>query len=47
LGGGFPPENKKGLGIEKMEKYFHNFGFGLKTEIQAFAEKKGLVPNPE
>ncbi len=47
LGGGYPPEHIKGLGIEKLERYFKNFGFGEKTGIEKFSEKTGLVPNPE
>ena len=47
LGGGFPPEKVKGLGIKKLDKYYADFGFGQKTNIQAFSEKKGLVPSPE
>jgi cell division protein FtsI/penicillin-binding protein 2 len=30
-----------------MYKGFLNFGFGEKTGIQFFSEKKGQVPNPE
>lgn len=37
---------RKGVGIERMEKEFLNFGFGKKTEIEFFAEKKGQVPSP-
>ncbi len=30
-----------------MEKNYKLFGFGEKTNIQKFAEKKGQIPNPE
>lgn len=46
IGGGVY-NGRKGLGIKKMEKEFLNFGFGQKTGIQFFAEKKGQIPNPE
>jgi cell division protein FtsI/penicillin-binding protein 2 len=46
IGGGIY-NGRKGLGIEKMEEEFLNFGFGQKTGIQFFAEKKGQIPNPE
>jgi penicillin-binding protein 2 len=46
VGGGILNE-RKGLGIKKMEEEFLNFGFGQKTGVEFFAEKKGLVPNPE
>jgi len=45
IGGGF--ENQKGLGIERIEKYFRLFGFGEKTGITTDEEPKGLLPNPE
>ncbi len=47
LAGGYPPEGKKGLGIEIIKKYLTDFGFGQKTGIDYFIEKSGVVPNPE
>ncbi len=47
LAGGFPPENIPGLGIKKLKKYLTDFGFGEKSGIKIFAEKKGVVPDPE
>lgn len=45
IGGGF--ENMQGLGIKKIEKWAHKFGFGQKTGVELPGEQKGLVPNPE
>ncbi len=45
IGGGF--QDKVGLGIKRMKENYRQFGFGEKTNIQAFVEKRGLVPTPE
>jgi len=39
--------NRKGLGIDVMSKTYREFGFGEKTGIEKFKEKKGLVPDRE
>jgi penicillin-binding protein 2 len=45
IGGGFG--NQKGLGIEKLEKYFKIFGFGEATGIMTDEEENGVIPNPK
>ncbi|MEK7552111.1 MAG: penicillin-binding transpeptidase domain-containing protein [Patescibacteria group bacterium] len=45
LGGGYG--DQKGLGIEKIEKYLREFGFGQKSGIDLPGEKIGVIPNPE
>ena len=45
IGGGY--KNIKGLGIDRIEKYFKLFGFGSKLGIDLPGETSGLVPNPE
>ena len=43
VGGGF--EKFTGLGIDRLEKYFHMFGLGLKTGIDLPNESSGFVPD--
>ncbi len=45
VGGGY--ENQIGLGIEKINKYFKDFGFSEETGIEAFIEARGVIPNPD
>ncbi len=44
IGGGY--KNIKGLGIDRIEKYFKLFGFGSPLGIDLPGEIGGLVPNP-
>ncbi len=44
IGGGF--EDQAGLGIDKMDKYFHMFGLGSSTGIALANEQSGVVPSP-
>lgn len=46
IGGGFEPDNQKGLGIERLEKYARMFGIGEMTGIDLPGEVDGVVPNP-
>ncbi|MBU2595344.1 penicillin-binding protein 2 [Patescibacteria group bacterium] len=45
VGGGY--DRIKGLGVERLDKYFRLFGLGEKTGIDLDGEAKGLVPDPE
>jgi penicillin-binding protein 2 len=45
LGGGY--NGKKGLGAERMDKYFEDFGYGSLTGIDISGEKTGLVPDAD
>ncbi len=55
IGGGLPADYQpnqgtggfKGLGIEKIKKYWEMFGFGKKTGIDLTAESEGFLPDPE
>ena len=44
IGGGY--KNIKGLGIDRIDKYFRLFGFGSPLGIDLPGETGGLVPNP-
>lgn len=44
LGGGY--EQIKGLGPERIKKYFNQFGLGSETGIDLASESAGLVPDP-
>jgi len=44
IGGGFGDQS--GLGITKMNKYFHLFGLGSTTGINLATEQAGVVPSP-
>ncbi len=44
VGGGF--EGQKGLGIDRLNKYFSMFGFGKSTPDGFFASPAGTVPSP-
>ncbi len=47
IGGGF--EDQKGLGIERIGKYMHMFGFGekIKAARTMLDGKEGVIPSPE
>ncbi len=45
ISGGFA--DQRGLGIEKMDEYFHLFKFGTTTGIALANEQAGTVPTPE
>jgi penicillin-binding protein 2 len=44
VGGGFG--NQKGLGIDRLDYWFEQFGLGSPTNIDLSGEAKGLVPTP-
>ncbi len=44
VGGGF--QNQKGLGIDRLDYWFQQFGLGHATGIDLSGEAKGLVPTP-
>lgn len=44
IGGGF--ENQKGLGIERMEKYYRAFGLGETLADPLLGASSGVVPSP-
>lgn len=45
VGGGF--ENQKGLGIDRLNYWYQQFGFGRATGIDLPGEADGLLPTPE
>jgi len=45
VGGGY--KNFEGLGVERIGKYLHLFGWGEITGIDLFGELGGLVPSPQ
>jgi penicillin-binding protein 2 len=45
VGGGFG--NQKGLGIDRLDYWYKQFGFGAKTGIDLPGEVSGLIPTPE
>lgn len=44
VGGGFG--DQKGLGIERLKKWWHNFGLDEKTDIDLTGEDTGFLPDP-
>ena len=44
VGGGFG--SQKGLGIDRLDYWYQQFGFGSTTGIDLSGEASGLVPNP-
>ena len=47
VGGGFEQENQKGIGIEKLEKYYRSFGFGKNISDVFLSGPSGTIPNPK
>lgn len=47
IGGGFAPDNQKGMGIENIEKYARMFGIASTTGIDLPGEVDGVIPSPE
>lgn len=45
IGGGW--ENIKGMGVEVIDKYLDQFGFGKPTGVELAGEQSGTIPNPE
>lgn len=45
IGGGY--DRIKGLGVDRLDKYFSLFGLGARTGIDLGGEAKGLVPTAE
>lgn len=45
VGGGF--KNQKGLGIERLDYWYRQFGLGTTTGIDLPEEASGLIPTPE
>jgi penicillin-binding protein 2 len=45
VGGGFG--NQKGLGIDRLDYWYRQFGLGLKTGIDLPGEANGLIPTPD
>lgn len=45
IGGGF--EDQEGLGIDRINKYLNNFGFGEPVNVEGFNNKAGTIPNPQ
>ncbi|OGG92791.1 hypothetical protein A2609_03290 [Candidatus Kaiserbacteria bacterium RIFOXYD1_FULL_47_14] len=45
VGGGFG--NQKGLGIDRLDYWYKQFGIGEKTGIDLAGESSGLIPTPE
>ncbi len=44
VGGGF--EDQKGLGINKIEKYYRMFGIGERTGVDIAGDAEGIIPTP-
>ncbi|NOZ48909.1 MAG: penicillin-binding protein 2 [Chloroflexi bacterium] len=47
LGGGWPPGEFEGLGVETLAYYAQQFGLGAPTGIDLPGESAGLVPDPK
>ena len=47
VGGGFPPTEFEGLGVQTLADYAGYFGFGELSGIDLPGENAGLVPNPK
>ncbi len=47
VGGGFPPTEFEGLGVQTLADYARYFGFGELSGIDLPGENTGLVPNPK
>lgn len=47
VGGGFEPNNQKGIGVANIEKYTRLFGIAQKTGIDLNGEVEGVIPNPK
>ena len=47
VGGGFPPTDFEGLGVQALADYAQLFGFGEHSGIDLPGENPGLVPDPK
>ncbi len=47
VGGGYPPTEFDGLGVQALADYAHYFGFGELSGIDLPGENPGLIPNPK
>ena len=47
VGGGFPPTDFEGLGVQTLAEYAQLFGFGELSGIDLPGENAGLVPDPK
>lgn len=47
VGGGFAPDNQKGVGITKLEEYYRTFGFGDDIDDELLGGQSGTIPNPK
>ncbi|MSU74277.1 hypothetical protein EXS57_00685 [Candidatus Kaiserbacteria bacterium] len=45
VGGGF--KNQKGLGIDRLQYWYNQFGLGSATGVDLEGESNGLIPTPE
>ncbi len=47
IGGGWPPGDFEGLGVEQLAEYARMFGYGELSGIDLPGENQGLVPDPK
>jgi penicillin-binding protein 2 len=45
VGGGY--QDQKGLGIDRLDYWYRQFGFGTTTAVSLPGEAKGLIPTPD
>lgn len=46
VGGGFAPDNQKGIGIDNIKRYAEMFGLGKETGVDLPSEASGVIPDP-